>query len=83
MIQPINSVSMPSFKAVNQKYLQIAKEEYEFMNTISGELIESLQFDILTKKISKEDGYDTVKALYQYTKKKYHVFLDGVLLACK
>lgn len=83
MIKPITSATNNNFRAVNPKYLKIAKEEYEFMNTISGELIESLQFDILTKKISKEDGYDTVKALYQYTKKKYHVFLDGVLLACK
>ncbi|MCM1004663.1 MAG: hypothetical protein NC408_10045 [Candidatus Gastranaerophilales bacterium] len=76
MIQPI---SAPSFKAVNPKYLKMAQEEHQIMNTVSGDLIEKLQFDILTKKVSKEDGIDTVKAFYQYTKQKYHFLLDGLL----
>lgn len=83
MIQPITNVNPVNFRAVNPAYLKAAKEEFEIMHTVSGELIEKLQFDILTKKISKQDGYDTVQALYQYTKKKYHVFLNGVLEACK
>jgi len=83
MIQPISSRQNINFTAVNQKYLKKAREEYEFMHTISGDLIENLQFEILTKRMSKQDGYDTVKALYQYTKERYHVLLDGVLEACK
>jgi hypothetical protein len=72
-----------SCRAVNPKYLKMAQEEYAMMHTVSGELMESLQFDILTRKISKQDGADTIKALYQYTKKKYHVFLDGLMQMTK
>lgn len=78
MIPSINPIS-PSFQAVNPKYLKMAPDEYNMMSTVSGDLIEQLQFDILTKRIPKEDGIDTVKAMYQYTKKKYHCFLDGLL----
>ena len=35
------------------------------MNTISGDLIEKLQFDILTKKISPQDGIDTINEQVQ------------------
>lgn len=74
-----NSGYKSSFKAVDPKYLKLAKDEFKLMNTISGDLIERLQLDIISKKISKEDGIDTVKALYPYAKTKYHILLDSML----
>ena len=83
-VQPINynksySSNNVSFKAVNPVYLKEAKDEFKLMNTVSGDLIECLQFDILTKKINRQDAIDTVKALYQYTRKKDHWLLDSLL----
>lgn len=79
----INSVKNISFKAVNPEYLNFAKEEFAVMKTVSGDLIESLQYDVLTKKISPKDGIDTVNEIRQFTKSKYHCFLDSLVEMCE
>lgn len=79
----INNMSKISFGSVNAKYLKSAKEEYAIMNTVSGDLIESLQFDILTKKVNPQDGIDTVNELRKFTKQKYQKLLDSVVDICK
>lgn len=72
-----------NFTAINDRILNIAKQEHSIMNTVSGDLIEKLQFDILTKKISYQDGIDTVNALLPYTKKKYHNLYEPIIEFCK
>ena len=78
----INSVKNISFRAVNEQYLNLAKEEYKIMNTISGDLIESLQYDILTRKILPQDGIDTVNEIRKFTKPRYQCFLDTTIEMC-
>lgn len=79
----INAVKNISFRAVNEQYLNFAKEEYKIMNTISGDLIESLQYDILTKKILPQDGIDTVNEIRKFTKPRYQCFLDTTIEMCE
>lgn len=80
----INRVSnSQSFCAVNQKFLKMAQDEHKIMNTVSGDLIEGLQYHILTKKISPQDGIDTIEAIKPYTKQKYHKFFEPIIETCK
>ena len=72
----------PNYKAVNQQYLKLAQDEHKIMNTVSGDLIELLQRDILMKKIPPQDGIDTVEAIKEYTKPKYHKFLEPIIEMC-
>lgn len=83
MIRPIQTGNQISYKAVNLKFLKLAQDEHRIMNTISGDLIEKLQFDILTKKISPQDGIDTINELKKYTKQKYQNLLDSSIELCK
>ncbi len=65
-VQPISS-QQQSFKAVNQKYLAWAKEEYRLCKNVSTEWIDRLEFDVfLFHKISHQDAIDTIEAVKEY-----------------
>ena len=83
MIKPIQQHKQISYKSVSPKFLKMAQEEHKIMNTISGDLIEKLQFDILTKRLSSQDGIDTINELRKYTKKKYQNLLDTCIEMCE
>lgn len=72
-----------NFTAVNKEFLKLAKEEHAIMNTVSGDLIEKLQYKILTKKILPQDGLDTIDAIIPYTKKKYQNLFEPLIEFCK
>ena len=82
MINRVSISNKLSFGAVNKDFLKMAKSEHRIMNTVSGDLIEKLQYSILTKKMSPQDGLDTVVAIKPYTKKKYHKFLEPIIEMC-
>ena len=66
-ISPIASYkqnnNQPSFQAVNMKYLERAKKEIKRRNTITGDLLCCLRYDVIFKNISYQDGVDTIKAI--------------------
>ena len=60
LIQPISN-NQQNFKAVNQKYLNWAKEDIARGGNVSTEWISRLGFDVyLFKKISHQDAIDTI-----------------------
>ena len=62
--------SKPQFKAVNQKYFELAKKDYSLEKNESSNWIDRLDFDVLLfKNISPQDGIDTVNAVKKYMKK--------------
>ena len=62
--------SKPQFKAVNQKYFELAKKDYSLEKNVSSNWIDRLDFDVLLfKNISPQDGIDTVNAVKKYMKK--------------
>ena len=67
----INSVSpQPQFRAVNQKYMQWAKEDYRLCESVSTEWLQRLGYDVFVfKKISKQDAIDTIEAVKKFMKK--------------
>lgn len=72
-----------NFSAVNKDFLKLAKEEHSIIKTVSGDTIEKLQYFILTKKISLQDGLDTIEAIKPYTKKKYHNLFEPLIQYCE
>ena len=64
----INSVCpQPQFRAVNQKYMQWAKEDYRLEKNVSTEWLDRLSFDVfIFKKISKQDAIDTIEAVKKF-----------------
>ena len=68
-IQKITT-QQPQFKAVNQKYMAWAKEDYSRVENVSGEWLMQLRFDVfLFKKISRQDAIDTINAVKKFMKK--------------
>ena len=66
LIQPI-SYNQQNFKAVNQKYLNWAKEDIARGGNVSTEWISRLGFDVyLFKKISHQDAIDTIEAVREF-----------------
>ena len=61
-ISPINQ-NQNSFKAVNQKYYQWAKKEFQSGVGSYAELLTQLRYDVLWKDIHPQDGIDTVNAI--------------------
>ena len=62
--------SKPQFKAVNQKYFELAKKDYSLEKNVSCDWLQRLSFDVfLFKAISPKDGIDTVNAVKKYMKK--------------
>ena len=62
--------SKPQFKAVNQKYFELAKKDYSLEKNVSCDWLQRLSFDVfLFKEISPKDGIDTVNAVKKYMKK--------------
>ena len=62
--------SKPQFKALNQKYFELAKKDYSLEKNVSSNWIDRLDFDVLLfKNISPQDGIDTVNAVKKYMKK--------------
>ena len=64
----INSVCpQPQFRAVNQRYMKWAKEDYKLEKNVSTEWLHRLRFDVfLFKKISKQDAIDTIEAVKKF-----------------
>ena len=67
-INPIASYNknnnQPSFQAVNMKYLERAQKEIYWGKSITTDLLMCLRYDVmLFRKISPEDGIDTLKAI--------------------
>ena len=68
-IQKITT-QQPQFKAVNQKYMAWAKEDYKLGSSVSTEWLHRLRFDVfLFKKISRQDAIDTINAVKKFMKK--------------
>lgn len=66
----LSQPSKPQFKAVNQKYFELAKKDYSLEKNVSSNWIDRLDFDVLLfKNISPQDGIDTVNAVKKYMKK--------------
>ena len=62
--------SKPQFKAVNQKYFELAKKDYSLEKNVSCDWLQRLSFDVfLFKEISPQDGIDTINAVKRYMKK--------------
>ena len=62
--------SKPQFKAVNQKYFELAKKDYSLEKNVSSNWIDRLDFDVLLfKNISPQDGIDTINAVKKYMNK--------------
>ncbi len=62
--------SQPNFKAVNQKYFEWAKKDYNLTKDVSLDWIQRLSFDVfLFKEISRKDAIDTVNAVKKYMNK--------------
>ena len=77
-IQKITT-QQPQFKAVNQKYMDWAKEDYSFDEDISGEWLTRLSFDVfLFKKITPQDAIDTINAVKKYMNKTDNM-LEGMI----
>ena len=67
-INPIASYNknnnQTSFQAVNMKYLERAKKEIANRGgDITDDLLSCLSYDVFFKKISAEDGLDTIRAI--------------------
>lgn len=63
LIQPI-SYNQQSFKAVNQKYLNWAKEDIKLEKSVSTEWLHRLRYEVfLFKRISRIDAIDTIEAV--------------------
>ena len=66
----LSQPSKPQFKAVNQKYFELAKKDYSLEKNVSCDWLQRLSFDVfLFKEISPKDGIDTVNAVKKYMKK--------------
>lgn len=77
-IQKITT-QQPQFKAVNQKYMAWAKEDYSLEKNVSGEWLDRLSFDVfLFKKISRQDAIDTINAVKKFMNKT-NVGLEDLL----
>ena len=64
------TIQQPQFKAVNQKYMAWAKEDYSRVENVSGEWLTKLSFDVfLFKKISRQDAIDTINAVKKFMNK--------------
>ena len=73
----LSQPSKPQFKAVNQKYFELAKKDYSLEKNVSSNWIDRLDFDVLLfKNISPQDGIDTVNAVKKYMKKTDDVMED-------
>ena len=69
--------SKPQFKAVNQKYFELAKKDYSLEKNVSCDWLQRLSFDVfLFKEISPKDGIDTVNAVKKYMKKTDNAIED-------
>ena len=64
----INSVCpQPQFRAVNQRYMQWAKEDYQLGENVSTEWLNRLRYDvILFKRVTAQDGIDTIEAVKKF-----------------
>ncbi len=68
-IQKITT-QQPQFKAVNQKYMAWAKEDYSLEKNVSTEWLSRLRYDVfLFKKISRQDAIDTINAVKKFMNK--------------
>ena len=77
-IQKITT-QQPQFKAVNQKYMAWAKENYSLEKNVAGEWLDRLSFDVfLFKKISRQDAIDTINAVKKFMNKT-NVGLEDLL----
>ena len=77
-IQKITT-QQPPFKAVNQKYMVWAKEDYSLDEDVSGEWLTRLSFDVfLFKKITPQDAIDTINAVKKYMNKTDNM-LEGMI----
>ena len=73
----LSQPSNPQFKAVNQKYFELAKKDYSLEKNVSSNWIDRLDFDVLLfKNISPQDGIDTVNAVKKYMKKTDNAIED-------
>ena len=61
-ISPIKQ-NQNSFKAVNQKYYQWAKEDIKQGIGLSGELLTQIEMKVCWKELSPQDAIDTIEAI--------------------
>ena len=62
----VEKTGTTNFQAVNQKYLQKAIKEYNYLGSCTGELMECLRTDVFFRAISARDGLDTIEAIRPY-----------------
>ena len=75
----LSQPSKPQFKAVNQKYFELAKKDYSLEKNVSCDWLQRLSFDVfLFKEISPQDGIDTINAVKRLINKRDD-FIEEVL----
>ncbi len=52
-----------SFQAVIEKYVKEAQNDIKYIQNVSDNLLTRLSYDVFFKKISAEDGLDTIRAI--------------------
>ena len=66
-ISPVTSYkqnnNQPSFQAVIEKYVKEAQNDIKYIQNVSDNLLTRLSYDVFFKKISAEDGLDTIRAI--------------------
>ncbi len=62
----VEKAGTTNFQAVNQKYLQKAIKEYNYLGSCTGELMESLRTKVFFRRISARGGLDTIEAIRPY-----------------
>ena len=86
-ISPITNQSsnkQQTFQAINMKYLERAKREIYWRKSITTDLLMCLRYDvILSRKISPEDGIDTLKAIRKLLGGKMDEGFNHVLSSLK
>ncbi len=69
----------PSFQAVNMKYLERAKNNIKHVNNVGHNLLVYLRYDVIFKKLSLQDGIDTIKAIRALVTKDKQAWMNEML----
>lgn len=77
-IQPIDNQNSTAFRAVQDKYLKKAHDEYYYIGTISTTLM-GMEVDHFQRKISNADMVDTLKKFLELGGDEFRAQIQSVL----
>lgn len=82
-ISPVTSYKQnnnePVFQAVNMKYLERAKNDIQYYKNIGSNTLVCLRYDVIFKKLSLQDGIDTIKAIRLLVTKDKQAWMNEIL----